>query len=65
MNVLGLLWRFLVLWIAVWFLAGLVLGHDLPRPLPDKWMAAFFGVSFGLAWLWERWSRMRKNGAQT
>jgi hypothetical protein len=65
MNVLGLLWRYLVLNIAVWFLAGLVLGHDLPRPLPAKWVAASVGVSFALAWLWERWSRMRKNRAQT
>lgn len=61
---MGTIWRFVVLLLIGWFLAGLILGHHLPSPIPTDWVATSVVASIALAWLWSAWSANRKKRAQ-
>jgi hypothetical protein len=61
---MGILWRFLVLSLGGWFLAGFIFAHRLPNPLPAEWVSASIATCLALAWLWQYWSKSRKNGLQ-
>lgn len=59
-----ILWRSVVLLLAGWFLAALILGHKLPRDIPTTWITASLIAAFALGWLWWALSLKWKNRAQ-
>lgn len=64
---MGILWRFIVLFLVCWFTLGFF-GYT-PRSLSQEMYTELNGgalaISLVLAWLWQIWSRSRKNGPQT
>jgi hypothetical protein len=59
-RALAIIWRFLVVFVGIWsvagfvdgFVAGIGGGHHIPRPIPHEWLAVSLFVSLLLASVW-------------
>jgi hypothetical protein len=57
---LAIIWRFLVVFVGIWcvagfvdrFVAGMGGGHHIPAPIPHQWLVAAAFVSLLLASVW-------------
>jgi hypothetical protein len=62
-RALAISWRFLVVFVGIWAVAGLVDGfiagigggHHIPRPIPHDWLVASLFASLLLASVWYHW----------